>query len=84
MQPAVLLALLLPSASASGGGGGAGGGDALSAECLSGFANATCSMVHHEIGFHPGERNGMVMSVNCEAANKLPTQTCSVSHECTT
>jgi NhaP-type Na+/H+ or K+/H+ antiporter len=84
MQPAVLLALLLPSASASGGGGGGGGGDALSAECLSGFANATCSMVHHEIGFHPGERNGMVMSVNCEAANKLPTQTCSVSHECTT
>lgn len=64
---------------------GSAGDDGLSAECLSGLENATCSAVQHENGFHASQSNGMIIKLNQEGClQDGKTQTCSVAHECTT
>ena len=85
---AILVAGLAIGAHGSGSGGDEGGGHSgLSLDCLSGIENNTCLKVHHEIGFHASEANGMIVKLNeqnCAGASHLPDQACSVSHECTT
>lgn len=64
---------------------GSAGDEGLSAECLSGLENATCSFVQHESGFHASQSNGMIVKLKQdECLQDGKTQTCSVSHECTT